>query len=183
MGFGTKGHAMWFRCFGSGLLAGVLGLAMSRAPAHALDICVDSKVLDVKKDECLTRGMAVMRKYFSDTFHNGGAVFGRQGDASSAAILCDDRQERRVLRYLERRSKRLRRKYPQTAQRFLRYERAPKTRSAVETAIEFGGAQRQIDGKLLQGVGELMVRAVGCRARTALRQVAEFLGNGFDHRP
>jgi hypothetical protein len=67
----------------------VLGVAMNATPGHALDICVDSKVLDLKKDECLTRGMAVMRKYFTDTFHDGGAVFGRQGNASSAAILCD----------------------------------------------------------------------------------------------
>ena len=80
---------MWLRGLGSGLLAGVLGLAMSAPPSHALDICVDSKVIDLKKDECLTRGVAVMRKYFGDTFHDGGAVFGRQGNASSAAILCD----------------------------------------------------------------------------------------------
>ena len=33
--------------------------------------------------------MAMMRKYFTDTFHDGGAVFGRQGSASAAAILCD----------------------------------------------------------------------------------------------
>lgn len=67
----------------------VLGLAMNATLGHALDICVDSKVLELNKDECLNRGMAVMRKYFTDTFHDGGAVFGRQGNASSAAILCD----------------------------------------------------------------------------------------------
>ena len=67
----------------------LLGAAVSATPGLALDICVDSKVLDLTKDECLTRGTAVMRKYFADTFHDGGAVFGRQGNASSAAILCD----------------------------------------------------------------------------------------------
>lgn len=65
----------------------LLGIAAPQA--YALDICVDSKVLELKKDKCLTRGRAVMRKYFADTFHDGGAVFGRQGNASSAAILCD----------------------------------------------------------------------------------------------
>lgn len=80
---------MWARGFGSGVALALLGAAASVTPLHALDICVDSKVLELKKDECLTRGTAVMRKYFTDTFHDGGAVFGRQGDASSAAILCD----------------------------------------------------------------------------------------------
>jgi hypothetical protein len=64
-------------------------MAVSATPGRALDICVDSKVVEIKKDECLTRGTAVVRKYFTDTFHDGGAVFGRQGDANSAAILCD----------------------------------------------------------------------------------------------
>jgi hypothetical protein len=67
----------------------LLGVAVNAIPGYALDICVDAKVIDIKKDECLNRGMAVMRKYFTDTFHDGGAVFGRQGNASSAAILCD----------------------------------------------------------------------------------------------
>jgi hypothetical protein len=80
---------MWARDFGSGVMLALIGVAVSPAPGHALDICVDSKVLEIKKDECLTRGTAVMRKYFTDTFHDGGAVFGRQGNASSAAILCD----------------------------------------------------------------------------------------------
>lgn len=81
--------AMGARCVVSGLMLALLGIAVSTTQGHALDICVDSKILDLKKDECLSRGMAVMRKYFSDTFHDGGAVFGRQGNASSAAILCD----------------------------------------------------------------------------------------------
>lgn len=80
---------MWVRCLGSGLVLAVVGLVMSAAPGHALDICVDSKVLEIKKDECLTRGLAVMRKYFSRTLQDSGAVFGAQGNASSAAILCD----------------------------------------------------------------------------------------------
>lgn len=80
---------MWATRLGFGLLPVLLGIAMSATPAHALDICVDSKALDIRKDECLMRGTAVMRKHFTDTFHDGGAVFGRQGDASSAAILCD----------------------------------------------------------------------------------------------
>lgn len=80
---------MWLRCLGSGLITVVIGIALNATPGHALDICVDSKVIEIKKDACLTRGMAVMRKHFTDTFHDGGAVFGRQGDASSAAILCD----------------------------------------------------------------------------------------------
>lgn len=67
----------------------LFGVAASATQGQALDICVDSKLVDLKKDQCLDRGLAVMRKYFSDTFHDGGAVFGRQGEASSAAILCD----------------------------------------------------------------------------------------------
>ena len=74
---------------GAGLILALLGVALSAIQAHALDICVDSKVLEIKKDECLKRGVAVMDKYFTDTFHDGGAVFGRQGNASAAAILCD----------------------------------------------------------------------------------------------
>lgn len=80
---------MWFRSLGSGLTLALLGAAVSATPGRALDICVDSKVLEIKKDECLKRGMADMNKYFTDTFHDGGAVFGRQGNASAAAILCD----------------------------------------------------------------------------------------------
>jgi hypothetical protein len=80
---------MWTQNLGSGLMLALLGIAISATPGHALDICVDSKVLEIKKDECLTRGVAVMDKYFTDTFHDGGAVFGRQGNASAAAILCD----------------------------------------------------------------------------------------------
>src|SRR5579864_965827 len=80
---------MWGRCVGSGLMLALVGVGASAGQTRALDICVDSKVIEIKKDECLTRGMAVMRKYFTDTFHDGGAVFGRQGNASSAAILCD----------------------------------------------------------------------------------------------
>jgi len=87
---------MWIRCLVSALLLAGLGVAINATQAHALDICVDSKVLDIKKDECLNRGMAVMRKYFTDTFHDGGAVFGRQGNASSAAILCDRTDQRAV---------------------------------------------------------------------------------------
>jgi hypothetical protein len=49
--------------------------------------------------------------------------------------------------------------------------------------VEVGGAQRQIDGKLLQGVGELPVRAVAGEARRALRQGAQLVGNVFDHWP
>ena len=67
----------------------LLGVAVNATPGHALDICVDSKVIELKKDECLKRGVAVMDKYFTDTFHDGGAVFGRQGNVSAAAILCD----------------------------------------------------------------------------------------------
>jgi len=67
----------------------LLGIAISATPGHALDICVDSKVLEIKKDECLTRGTAVMRKYFTQILQDSGAVFGAQGNDSSAAILCD----------------------------------------------------------------------------------------------
>ena len=72
-----------------GLMLALLGISVNATPGYALDICVDSKVLEIKKDECLKRGVAVMDKYFTDTFHDGGAVFGRQGNASAAAILCD----------------------------------------------------------------------------------------------
>lgn len=77
------------RHFGSALVLALLGVASSAIAGYALDICVDSKVLEIKKDECLKRGAAVMGKYFTDVFHDGGAVFGRQGSASAAAILCD----------------------------------------------------------------------------------------------
>lgn len=80
---------MWATRLAPGLILALLGVSVSATPGHALDICVDSKLLEIKKDECLTRGMGVMRKYFTDTFHDGGAVFGRQGNANSAAILCD----------------------------------------------------------------------------------------------
>lgn len=85
MGFAPRGP----RCLVLGLMLVLPGVVVTATPGHALDICVDSKILELKKDECLTRGMAVMRKYFTDTFHDGGAVFGRQGNASAAAILCD----------------------------------------------------------------------------------------------
>jgi hypothetical protein len=80
---------MWARRFGSGLLLAVLGVAAAATPGHALDICVDSKVLELKKDECLKRGKAVMAKYFTQLLQDAGAVFGAQGSASAAAILCD----------------------------------------------------------------------------------------------
>jgi len=80
---------MWMRYLVSGLMLAALSVAVTTTRVLALDICVDSKVIDLKKDQCLDRGTAVMRKYFTDTFHDGGAVFGRQGNASSAAILCD----------------------------------------------------------------------------------------------
>lgn len=67
----------------------LLGVAINATPGHALDICVDSKVLELKKDECLKRGMAVMNKYFTQVSQDAGAVFGAQGNASAAAILCD----------------------------------------------------------------------------------------------
>lgn len=57
-----------------------------------------------------------------------------------------------------------------------------KLRSAIEAAIEFGGPERQIDGKLLHRVGEFAVGALAGQARTALRQGAQFIGNVFDHR-
>ena len=58
-----------------------------------------------------------------------------------------------------------------------------RVRSAIEAAIEFGSPQRQIDGKLLERVAELDVRAVARQTRAALRQRAQFIGNAFDHRP
>lgn len=67
------------RYVGSALVLALLGVALSAIPAHALDIYVDSKAVELKKDECLKRGMAVMNKYFTDAFDDGGAVFGRQG--------------------------------------------------------------------------------------------------------
>lgn len=90
MGASTyRSRALLARRLGSGLMLVLLGVAGSVTPGHALDICVDSKVVELKKDECLKRGISVMDKYFTDTFHDGGAVFGRQGNASAAAILCD----------------------------------------------------------------------------------------------
>lgn len=76
-------------CLGSALILAVVGVAVSATPGHALDICVDSKVVEIKQDECLKRGMAVMNKYFTQLSQDAGAVFGAQGNASAAAILCD----------------------------------------------------------------------------------------------
>jgi hypothetical protein len=73
----------------SGLMLAVLGVTAAATPVYALDICVDSKVVELKKDECLKRGMAVMNKYFTQLSQDTGAVFGAQGNASAAAILCD----------------------------------------------------------------------------------------------
>ena len=80
---------MRFGYLGSGVMLASLVLAMNATPGRALDICVDSKVIEIKKDECLKRGRAVMEKYFTRILQDGGAVFGAKGNASSAAILCD----------------------------------------------------------------------------------------------
>ena len=88
-GLGYGGIAMWATRLGLGLMLALLVVAATATPGHALDICVDSKVLEIKKDECLRRGLAVMRKYFTQILQDPGAVFGAQGNDSSAAILCD----------------------------------------------------------------------------------------------
>ena len=80
---------MTAKCFGLGIVLGLLGLAGYSTQGHALAICVDSKELAVQKYECIKRGVAVMNKYFGQTQHDAGAVFGFQGKDNAAAILCD----------------------------------------------------------------------------------------------
>ena len=77
------------RCIGLASAAAFLGLMGFSTPGHALAICVDSKELAIQKDECVRRGLAVMNKYFGQTQHDAGAVFGFQGRDNAAAILCD----------------------------------------------------------------------------------------------
>ena len=74
---------------GLGLVLAFLSLAGTATKGHALAICVDSKVLAIQQSECVSRASAVMNKYFEQTQHDTGAVFGFQGKDSAAAILCD----------------------------------------------------------------------------------------------
>lgn len=77
------------RRIGLGLTLGLFGLAGLPTPGHALAICVDSKELAIQKDECMSRGLTVMNKYFGQSQHDAGAVLGFQGKDNAAAILCD----------------------------------------------------------------------------------------------
>ncbi len=77
------------RHIGSGLVLALLGIAGNSTQGHALVICVDSKELAIQQNECVGRGSVVMHKYFEQSQHDTGAVFGFQGKESAAAILCD----------------------------------------------------------------------------------------------
>ncbi|HEX5210246.1 MAG TPA: hypothetical protein VFW22_00740 [Pseudolabrys sp.] len=80
---------MTVRHIGSGLVLALLGLAGLPTQGHALAICVDSKELAIQQSECIRRGAAVMSKYFGQSKHDAGAIFGFQGKDNAAAILCD----------------------------------------------------------------------------------------------
>lgn len=85
----TGGNAMAARYIGSGLLLALFALAATPTPGRALAICVDSREIAIQQGECVSRGAAVMAKYFAQSRHDGGAVFGFQGKDTAAAILCD----------------------------------------------------------------------------------------------
>jgi hypothetical protein len=73
----------------SALVLGLLGVVGNATPGHALAICVQSKELAVQQSECIRRGSVVIDKYFEQSQHDTAAVFGFQGNATAAAILCD----------------------------------------------------------------------------------------------
>lgn len=67
----------------------LVGFAGTSTPGHALAICVDSRELAIQQSECVSRGAAVMKKYFQQVQNDAGAVFGFQGKDNAGAILCD----------------------------------------------------------------------------------------------
>jgi len=74
---------------GARLALALLGLTASTTPGRTLAICVDSRELAIQQNQCIQRGVAVMSKYFPQTQHDTGAVFGFRGRDNAAAILCD----------------------------------------------------------------------------------------------
>ncbi len=80
---------MLTRHIGLILILILFAVAASATPGRTLAICVQSKRLDIQKDECLRRAERVTRRQFQET-HDSGLNFGFQGPDNAAAILCDD---------------------------------------------------------------------------------------------